>query len=200
MEKLSGEFPDRWETYLGLAFSWISVPQLSSEMLHKAEQLNPPQEIICLWSMVLSGDNLDQVVVFGNQGYAIHKNCLFLFLMARILEKNGRAAEARKFYSKIITEEPEGSYLHKKAKSEIGSSCFIATLVYQDKNAPEVEALRYIRDRYLANKFGAPLVRMYYRVSPGIVAAIRDMPKLLKTIRSLLNGVLSICKRVRLLG
>lgn len=50
----------------------------------------------------------------------------------------------------------------------VDKRCFIATAVYGE-DAPETEHLRGIRDRFLVKTAaGRLLVRVYYRVSPGI--------------------------------
>jgi len=42
-------------------------------------------------------------------------------------------------------------------------SCYVATVVYDNENAPEVKALREIRDTSLQNNyFGRQFVKFYY--------------------------------------
>lgn len=44
-----------------------------------------------------------------------------------------------------------------------GSGCYIATVVYQSEDAPEVEMLRNFRDETMQNSvFGRQLIRFYY--------------------------------------
>jgi len=48
--------------------------------------------------------------------------------------------------------------------------CYIATMVYQSYEAPEVLVLRKFRDKVLlVNPFGRAFIRMYYFCSPLLV-------------------------------
>lgn len=78
---------------------------------------------------------------------------------------------------------------YKKAGGkEDGGFCFIATATYGSYSAHEVELLRVFRDRILANlPFGHDLIEMYYRVSPPLADAIRDVGLAKHVVSSLLT-------------
>lgn len=69
-----------------------------------------------------------------------------------------------------------------------GSQCFIATAVYGDPLAPEVEALRFLRDHVLM-PYGAgrAFVRGYYRFSPPVAAWLSTRPGGARVVRWLLT-------------
>jgi tetratricopeptide (TPR) repeat protein len=71
-------------------------------------------------------------------------------------------------------------------------ACFIATAVYGEGDAPEVEALRYFRDNYLAQTpLTRWLVRTYYTFSPSIASVIRRN----RTLRSISKACLDVVVR-----
>lgn len=73
------------------------------------------------------------------------------------------------------------------------SSCFIATQVYGDSQAPEVEILRSLRsDLLMKSAFGRKLVDYYYQYSPGLVEWMDDKPWAQGLARKLLNIVVWI--------
>jgi tetratricopeptide (TPR) repeat protein len=81
-------------------------------------------------------------------------------------------------------------------KSEpAGKACFIATAVYGE-DAPEVQALRFFRDNYLArNSLSRRLVRAYYSISPPIADVIRRHKALRAISRSSLNIVMRAIRK-----
>jgi ribosomal protein L7/L12 len=71
------------------------------------------------------------------------------------------------------------------------TGCFIATACYGDYDAPEVKVLRRYRDQVMAHSAtGRVAIRLYYWLSPGLAAAIRQSPRAQTFIRTyLLNGL-----------
>ncbi len=62
--------------------------------------------------------------------------------------------------------------------------CFVATGVYGAWDAPEVRTLRGFRDRYLRGTvFGEAFLRLYYRWSPPMAAAVSQRPLLKKWVK-----------------
>lgn len=71
--------------------------------------------------------------------------------------------------------------------------CFIATAVYGDPCAPEVEALRFFRDYSLMpHVAGRLLVRTYYRLSPPVAAFLKAHPKAAGGVRRLLDTLIRV--------
>lgn len=65
--------------------------------------------------------------------------------------------------------------------------CFIATAVYGSPLAPEVLVFRSFRDKVLlTSKIGAPLVELYYRISPPLASLIARTDFLRSVTRQLL--------------
>jgi cold shock CspA family protein len=68
--------------------------------------------------------------------------------------------------------------------------CFIATAVYGDTLAPEVQALRLFRDQVLMpHMLGRAFVKTYYTISPPIARFLKTRPALATPVRRLLDGV-----------
>ena len=65
--------------------------------------------------------------------------------------------------------------------------CFIATAAYGYYDAPQVQALRNFRDRYLeTNSAGRAFVRWYYEYGPIGAAALNEHPWLKPAVRTAL--------------
>jgi hypothetical protein len=70
--------------------------------------------------------------------------------------------------------------------SKVGG-CFIASTCYGSPCAPQVDALRRFRDRYLITHWlGQQFVMLYYRYSPDVAARLVKHPWLASFIRILL--------------
>jgi hypothetical protein len=73
-------------------------------------------------------------------------------------------------------------------KAQSTKSCFIATAVYGNYNAPEVIILRQFRDNYLVKKLvTSMLVSLYYRFSPPMANYVSKHNKIKCTTRQLLD-------------
>lgn len=71
-------------------------------------------------------------------------------------------------------------------------ACFIATAVFSDLDAPEVETLRLFRDQVLLrNRFGVVAIEIYYLISPRIASRLKTHPNLTKRLQPLLRGIAS---------
>jgi hypothetical protein len=65
--------------------------------------------------------------------------------------------------------------------------CFIATAAYGYYDAPQVQALRDLRDRYLeTNSAGRAFVKWYYEYGPIGAAALNEHPWLKPVVRTAL--------------
>ncbi len=69
--------------------------------------------------------------------------------------------------------------------------CFIATAAFGDIDAPQVEALRELRDKFLLRtSLGSQFVRSYYRWSPPVAAWLKEHTICSRVVRlSLLPAV-----------
>jgi hypothetical protein len=92
-----------------------------------------------------------------------------------------------------------GTYKSASGKTDVtvrGGNCFIATAVYGDPHAPEVERFRTIRDRYLMPSFvGRAFIRCYYLIGPYLALLPRDMPFVRRTLRYVFNVYLRYSER-----
>lgn len=76
--------------------------------------------------------------------------------------------------------------------------CFIATVVYGEPSASEVEILREFRDEVLLqNSLGQELVEFYYQKSPPIAEFISEHPRLKELVRRV--GIDTLIKIIRTL-
>ncbi len=79
-----------------------------------------------------------------------------------------------------------------RKSSDGGDGCFIATEIYGDSQANEVNLLRLYRDVVMRNSFiGRRLIDFYYGVSPTLVKLIRKFPITKKVITPILNTIVT---------
>lgn len=76
---------------------------------------------------------------------------------------------------------------NKKASGKEGTSCFVATAVYGDRNHPQVQKLRNFRDAKLNKSIaGRHFIKFYYFVGPTLSL----LPRSSKLIKSILKHIL----------
>jgi hypothetical protein len=69
--------------------------------------------------------------------------------------------------------------------------CFVATMVYGDMWAPQVEVLRQFRSRFLERyALGRVMVRIYWRYGPTIARMLEGRPVALGVLRRMVFGPL----------
>jgi hypothetical protein len=72
-------------------------------------------------------------------------------------------------------------------------TCFIATVAFGDIDAPQVERLRALRDKFLLRtSLGRGFVRSYYRWSPPVAAWLKEHAMLSKMARLSLMPLVGI--------
>lgn len=78
---------------------------------------------------------------------------------------------------------------------EKNKSCFVATLVYEDIDHPNVEFLRNFRDEKLSKYYlGKLFIKFYYKYSPYFVEKIKPYKIIQKKIRLILDKFISYLK------
>ena len=89
----------------------------------------------------------------------------------------------------------EESYSDTRSRSNSSSSCFIATVVYGDVEAPEVITLRAFRDNVLKKSaWGRSFIATYYRLSPPIAEWLKTKPRISTAVRSALDTLVNRIK------
>jgi hypothetical protein len=75
----------------------------------------------------------------------------------------------------------------------MGQTCFVATVAFEDGNAPEIVELRRFRDEVLARySVGQRFIRWYYRAGPGLSLLLGGGPIRRSLVRAMLR-VLILC-------
>lgn len=76
------------------------------------------------------------------------------------------------------------------------SSCYIATMVYQDIDHPQVEYLRQVRDEKILNYYlGKIFVKYYYKYSPILVERLENYQNINRGMRKGLDVLIVLLKR-----
>lgn len=74
-----------------------------------------------------------------------------------------------------------------------GSSCFVATAVFKDRESYEVKTLVEFRDRTLQQyALGRCFIRWYYRHGPGLARFVEPRPGVSQCVRGLLRQVVKM--------
>jgi hypothetical protein len=69
-------------------------------------------------------------------------------------------------------------------------ACYIATTVYDDPDAWQVERLRQYRDNVLTNHLlGLIFIWFYYEVSPHLVVILKNVRPLNQVVRKMLDAI-----------
>jgi tetratricopeptide (TPR) repeat protein len=126
---------------------------------------------------------------------------LLLLNLGELYESKGETANARAIFMKVLesAKNPvdgfdsevrrsiESRIQQTKSQEKKKSGCFIATAVYGNENAPEVEALRRLRDQLLIrSRMGRAFIIFYYLVSPSIAMVIKPSEHAKSFIRTIL--------------
>jgi len=75
--------------------------------------------------------------------------------------------------------------------------CFIATAVYGTWDHPDLDVLRYFRDRYLmSSELGSHMVFTYYTVGPFLADKIKYRKFLRETLRKILSSAVRLLQAV----
>ena len=69
-----------------------------------------------------------------------------------------------------------------------GGNCYVATLVFQSYESPQVKALRKFRDQILLKThYGKEFVKYYYSIGPHLISFLKDKKSINFLIRVCLN-------------
>jgi hypothetical protein len=94
--------------------------------------------------------------------------------------------------STVISDFPEAVVTY-PALPDSGGRCFIATAAYGYYSAPEVQALRVFRDRYLLPSTpGRMFVQWYYRHGPAAAAILNNHPGYKPLVRAALEPAVGV--------
>ena len=193
-----------------LALSWTAAPGATGYKVYYGTT-SPPSTAIDVGnvtSYALSGLTNGQTYFVAVSAYA--KSLLYLAVTARDIS-TGPFAPGVQHESAYSTEVTAGSGdLMESALSDVKSDfpealvaypnlpnthqgCFIATAAFGYYSAPQVQALREFRDRYLVtNSLGNAFVEWYYRVSPAAAGFLNAHPGYKPAVRTALLPAIGI--------
>ena len=101
-----------------------------------------------------------------------------------------RTSLKRMVRSKVRAPNPKKAAYNRVYNRTTKKACYIATAVYNDPDAWQVEKLRNYRDTVLTNHLlGLIFIWLYYEVSPHLVLLFKDIRPLNYVVRKLLDVV-----------
>lgn len=87
---------------------------------------------------------------------------------------------------------------NKDSKPNKNEACYIATMAYGDYYHPQVKILRKFRDDFLSNSIlGRLFIKIYYKVSPKLVKALKNIDLVNLIIRKGLDCFIKMLKMFR---
>ena len=102
-------------------------------------------------------------------------------------------------YGRLMTEEEDDTWFDRNPPPKLvnpdymesDDECFVATRVYGNQNAPQVEVLREIRDTVLTKHLvGRAFIQAYYGgLGQTLAHSINDDSRVLRTIRFTLDTI-----------
>ena len=136
----------------------------------------------------------DDITLFAL--FFIFYSDIFL-IVAKTLKNDNLIKLANEDRKSWLTEEKadfSGIYDHNFKKN---SGCFVATIVFEGANTPEVKILRNFRDKILIKLFlGQKFVNWYYKIGPVLALKINSHGQFKRVVRLALNPIVWICKRM----
>ena len=101
------------------------------------------------------------------------------------------AADTKELYKEYLSKYPNGRY--KSVAEPKAKACYIATMVYEDYDHPQVKALRNFRDEVLyRTPLGQSFIAFYYRHSPSLVKRLQNHKIVNRIIRHSLDLFIKI--------
>ena len=99
------------------------------------------------------------------------------------------------FYLKQFENDRDNQQRTKAAESKKSEGCYIATMVYESYDHPNVILLREFRDKKLnTNYLGKIFIRGYYRYSPKYVQFVKDKRLMRSFSGRIVKGIVKILK------
>jgi hypothetical protein len=142
---------------LGVPFRDITAPMFAKH--GRPDELNT--FVLILWDIVMLYDMKDSpnLQLYASKFVEVSQTSVSRRTLIHSIKKYLRKARNKRVFRQML--------LDMKA----GRGCFIATYVFANAYSQEVMQLRAFRDQVLMpSRYGRALVRIYYRVSPVLVA------------------------------
>ncbi|MFN0292073.1 phospholipase D-like domain-containing protein [Pedobacter helvus] len=113
------------------------------------------------------------------------------------LKKNFNNPSMIKFYLKQFENDRENNQRIKAAESKKNEGCYIATMVYESYDHPNVILLREFREKKLnTNYLGKIFIKGYYRYSPKYVQFVKDKRFMRLFSSMFVKGIVKILKNM----